>query len=52
MRPKSKRMKGRYVLADVEVGMMISIYIPDYARVYEDVYGYRISEYFCILLNS
>ncbi len=42
------KIRSQKDIVDIEEGKMIDIYIPDYARVYQDGMGLRIDEYYCL----
>lgn len=46
------QIKNQREIEEIEEGKMVGIYIPDYAKVYQEGHRYKISEYFCILISS
>ena len=46
------QIKNQREIEEIEEGKMVEIYIPDYAKVYQEGNKYKISEYFCILTSA
>ena len=45
-------IKNQREIEEIEEGKMVEIYIPDYAKVYQEGHRYKNSEYFCILISA